>query len=101
MSKKQMCTTRSALSMDGGMMKGKWTAVRNDGGAYLCLDGMEITHVGNMWSSYLADKGKDGVGKEVIVYLRCIHFRIRGHACARALLQASASGLRPLCKSLP
>ena len=39
------------------MMKGKWTAARNDGGAYLCLDGMEIAHVGNMWSSYLANKG--------------------------------------------
>ena len=38
-------------------MKGKWTAARNDGGAYLCLDGMEIAHVGNMWSSYIADKG--------------------------------------------
>lgn len=32
-------------------MTGKWTVVRNDGGAYLCLDGMEIAHVGNVWSS--------------------------------------------------
>lgn len=38
-------------------MKGKWTAVRNDGGACLCLDGMEIAHVGNMWSSYLLNEG--------------------------------------------
>ena len=39
------------------MMMGKWTVVRNDGGAYLCLDGMEIAHVGNIWSSYHANKG--------------------------------------------
>ena len=37
------------------MMKGKWTAVRNDGGACLCLDGMEIAHVGNVWSSDYAN----------------------------------------------
>ena len=37
------------------MMKGKWTAVRNDGGAYLCLDGMEIAHVPNTYSSELQE----------------------------------------------
>ena len=36
-------------------MIGKWTVVRNDGGAYLCLDGMEIAHVGNVWSSDYAN----------------------------------------------
>lgn len=38
-------------------MMGNWTAVRNDGGAYLCLDGMEIAHVGDVWSSNHANNG--------------------------------------------
>jgi hypothetical protein len=35
----------------------KWTFSRNDGGAYLLCDGVEVAHVPNMFSSEAANHG--------------------------------------------
>lgn len=36
-------------------MTGKWKVKKNYGGAYICLDGMEIAHVGNTFSTRMMD----------------------------------------------